>query len=108
MVKVLAELSVHVLAPSLHPTSSHQSQAIGVCLAVLRRHTGIRHQVHALGTNLEGDPADILAAVRQCEEALTQGLGLQRVMIQLRMDCRRDHPINMEEAVEKAIRASNF
>ena len=51
----------------------------------------VRYQMHAMGTSLEGDTADILALVGELH-AVPFELGVPRVYTVLKLDERRDKP----------------
>lgn len=51
----------------------------------------VRWELHAMGTNLEGDTADVLALVAELH-AVPFELGLPRVYTVLKLDERRDRP----------------
>ncbi len=58
----------------------------------------MRHQLHAMGTSLEGETADILALVGELH-AVPFELGLPRVYTVLKLDERRDRPQTLEDKV---------
>jgi uncharacterized protein (TIGR00106 family) len=60
----------------------------------LIRASGLTHEFHAMGTNLEGDFDAILGLVKRCDEALFE-LGAKRVLIRLSLDDRRDKPASL-------------
>lgn len=59
------------------------------------RASGLKHEFHAMGTNLEGDFDAIMALVKRCDEALVE-MGAQRVLIRLSIDDRRDKQGSMQ------------
>jgi uncharacterized protein (TIGR00106 family) len=58
----------------------------------------VRHQLHAMGTSLEGETADILALVGELH-AVPFELGLPRVYTVLKLDERRDREQTLEDKV---------
>ena len=61
----------------------------------------VRHQLHAMGTSLEGTTADILDLVGELH-AVPFELGLLRVYTVLKLDERRDRP---GQTLEDKVRA---
>ncbi len=57
----------------------------------LRGEQRVRHRMHATGTSLEGDTADILAVVGELH-AVPFEQGIPRVYTVLKLDERRDRP----------------
>jgi uncharacterized protein (TIGR00106 family) len=64
----------------------------------------VRWDLHAMGTNLEGDTADILALVGELH-AVPFELGLQRVYSVLKLDDRRDKAQTLADKVASVERA---
>jgi uncharacterized protein (TIGR00106 family) len=58
----------------------------------------VRFQMHAMGTSLEGDTADILAVVGELH-AVPFEMGLPRVYTVLKLDERRDREQTLEDKV---------
>src|ERR671927_1722185 len=58
----------------------------------------VRYRLHAMGTSLEGETADILALVGELH-AVPFELGLPRVYTVLKLDERRDKPQTLEDKV---------
>jgi uncharacterized protein (TIGR00106 family) len=58
----------------------------------------VRFQMHAMGTSLEGDTADILAVVGELH-AVPFEMGLPRVYTVLKLDERRDREQSLEDKV---------
>jgi uncharacterized protein (TIGR00106 family) len=65
----------------------------------------VRWELHAMGTNLEGETADILALVGQLH-AVPFALGLPRVYTVLKLDERRDRPQSLADKVASVDRAA--
>jgi uncharacterized protein (TIGR00106 family) len=58
----------------------------------------VRHRLHAMGTSLEGETADILALVGELH-AVPFELGLPRVYTVLKLDERRDKAQTLDDKV---------
>jgi uncharacterized protein (TIGR00106 family) len=58
----------------------------------------VRYRLHAMGTSLEGDTADILAVVGELH-AVPFELGLPRVYSVLKLDERRDREQTLDDKV---------
>ena len=72
----------------------------------LARQDRVRYLMHAMGTSLEGETADILAVVAELH-AVPFELGIQRVYSVLKLDERRDKPQTLDDkvaSVERALR----
>jgi uncharacterized protein (TIGR00106 family) len=89
-----ADLTVIGLGRS-DPSASRYIAAIQRKLAAQNR---VRHVLHAMGTSLEGETADILALVGELH-AVPFELGLPRVYTVLKLDERRDKPQTLEDKV---------
>lgn len=64
----------------------------------------VRWELHAMGTNLEGDTADVLAVVGELH-AVPFALGLPRVYTVLKLDERRDRAQTLQDKVDAVRRA---
>ena len=89
-----ADLTVIGLGRS-DPSASRYIAAIQRKLAAQDR---VRHVLHAMGTSLEGETADILALVGELH-AVPFELGLPRVYTVLKLDERRDKPQTLADKV---------
>jgi len=63
----------------------------------------VRYVLHAMGTSLEGETADILALVGELH-AVPFELGIPRVYTVLKLDERRDRPQTLASKVESVQR----
>jgi uncharacterized protein (TIGR00106 family) len=70
----------------------------------LARQQRVRYAMHAMGTSLEGETADILAIVGELH-AVPFELGIPRVYTVLKLDERRDKPQTLEDKVASVRRA---
>ncbi len=59
----------------------------------------VRYEMHAMGTNLEGTPADIFALVAELH-AVPFELGIPRVYSVLKLDERRDKEASLTSKVD--------
>jgi uncharacterized protein (TIGR00106 family) len=83
------------------PSASRYIAAIQRRLAQQDR---VKYLLHAMGTSLEGETADILALVGELH-AVPFELGLPRVYTVLKLDERRDKPQTLEDKVASVQRA---
>ena len=63
----------------------------------------MRFRMHAMGTSLEGDTADVLAVVGELH-AVPFALGVPRVYTVLKLDERRDREQTLDDKVESVQR----
>src|ERR671926_1553360 len=70
----------------------------------LAKQDRVRYLMHAMGTSLEGETADILALVGELH-AVPFELGLPRVYTVLKLDERRDKHQTLEDKVASVQRA---
>ncbi len=66
--------------------------------------SGLNYQLHAMGTNIEGELEQVLAVLQQCIEALSSDCN--RVTVAAKLDCRKDHSgllAGKPEAIEKLL-----
>lgn len=81
------------------------SKEVTECERILRA-SGLKTQLHAYGTNIEGEWDEVFAAVKACHEALhTQGV--QRISTTIRVGSRTDKAQTMEDKVDKVERLLN-
>jgi uncharacterized protein (TIGR00106 family) len=73
------------------------SQEVTACERILRE-SGLKTQLHAYGTNVEGEWDDVFAAIRRCHEVL-HGMGVPRISTNIRVGTRTDKPQTMEDKV---------
>lgn len=59
------------------------SDYIAACARVLAE-SGLSHEMHAYGTNIEGDWDEVFAAVRKCHEAV-HAMGAPRIFTTLKV-----------------------
>ncbi len=73
------------------------SPYVAACQRVLEE-TGLSHQLHAYGTNVEGEWEEVLAAVRRCHEVLHE-MGAPRIGTVLKLGTRIDREQTMSDKV---------
>lgn len=64
-------------------TGPHMTEPVSVAIDPIAK-SGLRYQVTAMGTLIEGDDASVWPLVRRCHEAVRQACG--RVVTELRID----------------------
>jgi uncharacterized protein (TIGR00106 family) len=76
---------------------------VRLAVAEVRR-SGLRHEVHAMGTELECDNLrQLFQVVNRIDRALAKA-GALRVGIQLKIDHRLDRPVGLRDKVRSATR----
>jgi|SRR5690625_1753912 len=70
---------------------------IAACARVLEE-SGLRHEMHAYGTNIEGDWDEVFAAVRQCHEAV-HALGAPRIFTTLKIGTQAEGRPSLQDKV---------
>jgi len=73
------------------------SRYIAVCEQVLEAR-GLTHQLHANGTNVEGEWDEVFAAIRDCHERLHQ-MGVPRIHTDIKLGTRIDREQHMTDKV---------
>ena len=59
---------------------------------------GLSHQMHAYGTNVEGEWDDVMAAVKRCHEVVHE-MGAPRVTSSMRFGTRTDRTQTMADKI---------
>jgi uncharacterized protein (TIGR00106 family) len=73
------------------------SKEVAMCERILAA-AGLKTNLHAYGTNIEGDWDQVFAAVKQCHEALHSS-GVPRISTSMRFGTRIDRVQSMEDKV---------
>jgi len=60
---------------------------------------GLSHQLHAYGTNVEGEWEEVMAALKACHEEV-HAMGVPRVATTVRLGTRTDRQQSMKDKVE--------
>jgi uncharacterized protein (TIGR00106 family) len=73
------------------------SRYVAACERVLRD-AGLKIQLHAYGTNLEGEWDEVFAAIRRCHEVIHE-MGAPRISTTIKVGTRTDRDQTMEDKV---------
>jgi len=73
------------------------SEYIAACERVLQE-SGLTYELHANGTNVEGEWEDVFAAIRACHEKL-HALGVPRIHTDINLGTRTDRSQTMVDKV---------
>jgi uncharacterized protein (TIGR00106 family) len=71
------------------------SEYIAACERVLEK-SGLTYQLHANGTNLEGEWEDVFTAIRHCHETL-HAMGVPRIHTDIKLGTRTDRTQTMAD-----------
>lgn len=74
------------------------SSHVAACQKILRQ-AGVKHQMHAWGTNIEGDWDTVFAAIKQCHEAV-HAMGAPRIVTSLKIGTRTDRVQTLEDKIQ--------
>lgn len=74
------------------------SEYVTACQKVLQN-SGLTHQMHAYGTNVEGDWDEVMAAVKQCHEVVHE-MGAPRITTSMRLGTRTDREQTMDDKIQ--------
>jgi uncharacterized protein (TIGR00106 family) len=91
--KVIADLCVVPLGVGVSV-----SEYVAACEKVLKE-AGLKTQLHAYGTNIEGEWDEVFAAIKKCHEKVHQ-MGAPRISTTLKFGTRTDRAQTMEEKVK--------
>jgi len=73
------------------------SEYVTACERVFQD-AGLSHQMHAYGTNVEGEWDDVMAAVKRCHEVVHE-MGAPRVSSSMRFGTRTDRAQTMADKI---------
>jgi uncharacterized protein (TIGR00106 family) len=73
------------------------SRYIAACEQVIQD-AGLAHQLHAYGTNIEGEWEEVFAVVKRCHEVVHE-MGAPRISTTLRVGTRTDRTQSMDDKV---------
>lgn len=90
--KVLVDLCVVPLGVGLSV-----SNEVAACHRVLRE-AGLKTNLHAYGTNIEGEWDDVFAAIKRCHEVV-HAMGAPRITTTIRLGTRTDRAQTMEDKI---------
>ena len=91
--KVIADIAIVPLGAGLSLSSY-----VAACERVLRE-AGLNPQLHANGTNVEGEWDLVMAALKRCHERLHE-MGVPRVATNIRIGTRTDREQTMDDKVQ--------
>ena len=91
--KVIAELSVIPIGVGVS-----LSRYIAACEKILRK-SPLKVELHANGTNLEGEWDAVMQAVKRCHERIHQ-LGAPRISTTLKLGTRTDREQTLADKIE--------
>ncbi len=91
--KVIADLTVVPIGVGVSLGSY-----VAECERVLRR-AGLKIQLHAYGTNIEGEWDEVVAAIKECHMVLHE-MGVPRVSSSVKLGTRIDREQTMEDKVK--------
>lgn len=74
------------------------SDYVAACQKVLQT-AGLKHEMHAYGTNVEGEWDDVMAAVKRCHEVVHE-MGAPRITTSMRLGTRTDRVQTMDDKVQ--------
>ena len=73
------------------------STYVAECQRVIEA-AGLEHSMHAYGTNIAGDWDDVMAAVKECHEAV-HAMGAPRITTTLKLGTRTDRSQSMQDKI---------
>ncbi len=71
------------------------SEYIAACERILQE-SGLTYELHANGTNVEGEWNDVFAAIRRCHEKLHE-MGVPHIHTDIKVGTRSDRPQKMAD-----------
>jgi uncharacterized protein (TIGR00106 family) len=77
------------------------SEYVVACHQILKK-TGLKTQLHAYGTNIEGEWDEVMAAVKLCHETV-HAMGAPRITTTIKMGTRVDRSQTMEQKVSSVL-----
>ena len=95
--KVIADLCVVPVGVGVS-VSAH----VAACQRVLQE-AGLTIQLHAYGTNIEGEWDTVFAAIKRCHEVVHE-MGVPRISTSLKIGTRTDRAQTMADKVSSVVR----
>ncbi len=95
--KVIADLCIVPIGVGVS-VSSH----VAACQRILEE-AGLDFQLHAYGTNIEGEWDEVMAAIKRCHEKI-HDMGAPRISTILKMGTRTDRDQSMADKIESVNR----
>jgi len=71
---------------------------VAECQSVLQS-AGLSHQVHAYGTNIEGEWDEVFAAIKRCHERV-HAMGAPRITTSIKVGTRTDRQQSMQDKID--------
>ncbi len=73
------------------------SEYVAECQKILAE-AGLKHALHAYGTNIEGDWDEVFAAVKRCHQVI-HAMGAPRITTTIKVGTRVDRTQTMEDKI---------
>ncbi|MBP1608084.1 MAG: hypothetical protein H6Q04_319 [Acidobacteria bacterium] len=99
--KVIADLCVVPIGVGVS-----MGKYIAACEKVLEK-TGLKTQLHAYGTNIEGEWDQVMAALKKCHETL-HDMGVPRINTTMSLGTRVDRDQTMEDKIRSVREKMSF
>lgn len=74
------------------------SEYVAACQRVLEK-SGLSYQMHAYGTNVEGEWDAVMSSVKRCHEVVHE-MGAPRITSSMRLGTRTDRAQTIEDKIE--------
>ncbi len=71
---------------------------VAACEQIIQK-AGLEHQLHAYGTNIEGDWDEVFSVVKQCHEKI-HAMGAPRISTHIKVGTRTDRPQTMQDKID--------
>lgn len=81
------------------------SKYVAECQKVLQE-AGLKHQLHAYGTNIEGDWDEVFSAIKQCHERVHK-IGAPRITTTIKVGTRTDRAQTMQDKIDSVTKTEN-
>ncbi|HKJ64400.1 MAG TPA: MTH1187 family thiamine-binding protein [Desulfopila sp.] len=78
------------------------SSYVAACQEIVAE-AGLKTELHAYGTNIEGEWEDVMAAVKRCHERV-HAMGAPRITTTIKMGTRTDRHQSMADKVNSVVR----
>jgi uncharacterized protein (TIGR00106 family) len=95
---IIAEISFIPMGAGVS-LSAHIAEALKIIEA-----SGLNHEFHSMGTNVEGEFDEVMALVKKCHARFFE-MGVPRVSTSVKISERRDKPYTMEGKIASVRRA---
>ncbi len=77
------------------------SEYVAACHVVLKK-AGLKTELHAYGTNIEGEWDEVMAAVKKCHKKV-HNMGSPRITTTIKLGTRTDRQQTMEDKVASVV-----